>query len=70
MVDFTHSSTEQFTIKHREDRNSSRAGTWREKLIRGHGGMLLTGLLSMACSACFLIEPRTTISEMAPLTTG
>ena len=27
---------------------------------RGHGGMLLTGLLSMACSACFLIEFKTT----------
>ena len=26
----------------------------------GHGRMLLTGLLLMACSACFLIEPRNT----------
>ena len=25
---------------------------------KDHGGMLLTGLLSMACSVCFLIEPR------------
>jgi hypothetical protein len=25
---------------------------------RGHGGMLLTGLLPLACSACSLIEPR------------
>jgi hypothetical protein len=25
----------------------------------GHGGVLLTGLLLMACSACFLIELRT-----------
>ena len=27
---------------------------------RGHGGVLLIGLLIMACSACFLTEPRTT----------
>ena len=33
-----------------------------------HGRVLLSGLLSMACSACFPIEPRTTISEMAPFT--
>jgi hypothetical protein len=26
----------------------------------GHGGVLLTGLLLMTCSACFLIKPRTT----------
>jgi hypothetical protein len=25
---------------------------------RGHGGMLLTGLLPLACSACSIIEPR------------
>ena len=31
--------------------------------------MLLTGKL-MACSACFLIEPRTTSSKMAPPTVG
>jgi hypothetical protein len=29
---------------------------------RGHGVMLFTGLLSKACSACFLIEPRFTCS--------
>jgi hypothetical protein len=29
--------------------------------------LLLTGLLTMACSACFLIELRTT-NQMAPLT--
>jgi hypothetical protein len=37
---------------------------------RGHGGMLLTGLLPLACSACFLIEPRTTSPGMAPPTVG
>jgi hypothetical protein len=37
---------------------------------RGHGEMLLTGLLPLACSACFLIEPKTTSPEMIPLTKG
>ena len=32
---------------------------------RSHGGMLLTGLLPMACSACFLIEPRAISPGMA-----
>jgi hypothetical protein len=35
---------------------------------RGHRGMLLTGLLPLACWACFLIEPKTTSSGMAPPT--
>jgi hypothetical protein len=35
---------------------------------RGHRGVLLTGLLLVVCSACFLIEPRTTISEVSPPT--
>jgi hypothetical protein len=37
---------------------------------RGHGGVLLTGLLYMACSACFLIEPKTTSPVMTPPTMG
>ena len=36
----------------------------------GHGEELLTDLLPMACSACFLIEPRTTSPGMAPPTRG
>jgi hypothetical protein len=32
--------------------------------------VLLTGLLLIAGSACFLIEPRTTSSGMAPPTMG
>jgi hypothetical protein len=31
-----------------------RAGTKGKSRIRGHGGVLLTGLLLMACSACLL----------------
>jgi len=30
---------------------------------RGHGGILLTGLLLMACSACLLIHSKTTSPE-------
>jgi hypothetical protein len=37
---------------------------------RGQGEMLLIGLLLLACSACFLIEPRTTSPEMVPPTMG
>lgn len=38
---------------------------------RSHGGTLLTGLVSMACSACFPKEPRTTspgTTLLGPLT--
>ena len=35
---------------------------------RGCGGVVLTGLFFMACSACFLIEPRTTRPGVAPPT--
>ena len=39
-------------------------GGWNR--CRSHGRMLLTGLLLLACSACFLIESRTTTNpEMA-----
>ena len=31
-------------------------------------GVLLTGLFPIACSACFLKEPRTTSPEMTPPT--
>jgi hypothetical protein len=39
-----------------QDWNSSRSGS--RSWCRGHGGMLLTGLLPLSCPACFLIEPR------------
>jgi hypothetical protein len=52
-----------FITKGSQDWNSSRSGgrSW----CRGHGGM---GLLPLACSACFLIEPKTTSPEMVPPT--
>ena len=35
-------------------------------VYRSHGGMLLTGLLSLGLLTCFLIEPKTTSPGMAP----
>jgi hypothetical protein len=57
-----------FITKGSQDWNSSRAGS--RSWCRGHGGMLLSGLLPLACSACFLIEPRTTGPAMVPPTRG
>ena len=51
-----------------QDWNSSRSGS--RSWCRGHGGMFLTGLLPLACSACSLIEPKTTSPEMVPPTRG
>jgi hypothetical protein len=51
-----------FITKGSQDWNSSRS--WSRSRYRGHGGLLLTGLLPIACSACFLIEPKTTSPEM------
>jgi hypothetical protein len=45
-----------FITKGSQDWNSSRSGS--RNWCRGHGGMFLTGLLLLACSACSLIEPR------------
>ena len=49
-------STLLFITERSQDLNSSRSGS--RSWCRGHGGMLLTGLLPLACSAYFLIEPR------------
>ena len=40
-------------------------GPWGRRQCRGHGGVLLIGLLILACSGCFLIEFRTTTPRMA-----
>jgi hypothetical protein len=45
-----------FITKGSQDWNSSRSGS--RSWCRSHGGMFLTGLLPLACSACSLIEPR------------
>ena len=49
-----------------KERNSNKAGTWRQELIRRPWRVLPTGLLSLACSVCSLIEPR--CPGMAPPT--
>ena len=59
-------STLLLITKGSQDRNSSRSGyrSW----YRGRGGMFLTGLLPLACSACSLIEPKNTSPEVVPPT--
>jgi hypothetical protein len=73
-VYFTYSSTLQSIsgVGLGKSGQDPRGRSW----CRGHGRMLLTGLLIMACSACLLIEPRTTSpgdgtahSGLGPLTT-
>jgi hypothetical protein len=54
-----YTSTLLFITKGSQDRNSHRAGTWRQE-----------GRCLLACSACFLIEPGTNSPGMAPPTTG
>lgn len=51
-VYFIHSS-KTVIIKNSEGRNSSTTGSWGRS-CRGHEGVLHTGLLLVACSACFL----------------
>jgi hypothetical protein len=63
-----YTSTLLFITKGSQDWNSSRSGS--RSCCRGHGGVLLTGLLPLACSACFLIEPKITSPDMAPPTMG
>lgn len=48
----------------RKVRNSCQESRDRDWSI-SHEGMLLTSVLSMACSTCFLVQPRTNYSEAA-----
>ena len=61
-------STLLFITERSQDWNSSRSES--RSWCRGHGGMFFTGLLPLACSACSLIEPKTTSSGVAPPTRG
>ena len=48
-------------IEGSQDRNSSKAETWRqEPLLQSPWRGAAYGLFPLACSACLLIEPRTT----------
>jgi hypothetical protein len=61
----------QLTLPHHERKSGQelKQGKNLEKRgDRGHGQMLLIGLLLMACSACFLIKRRTTSPGIAPPT--
>ena len=51
-----------------QDRNLSRAGTWRQDLMQRPWRGLLPGLLIMICSVCSLTQPRTTSLGMQPHT--
>jgi hypothetical protein len=57
-----------FITKGNQDWNSSRSEN--RSWCRGLGGMLLTGLILLLCSAFFLIEPKTTSPGIAPPTMG
>jgi hypothetical protein len=57
-----------FITKGSQDWNSNRSGS--RSWYRGHGWMFFTGLPPLACSACYLIDPKTTRSEMVPPTRG
>ena len=65
-----YTSTWLFITKGSQDRNSNRAGTWRQELMQKPWRVLLTGLLPLPCSACFLIEPRPRSPGMEPPTMG
>jgi hypothetical protein len=56
-------STLLFIIKGNQDWNSS--GLGNRSWCRGHGEMVLIGLLLLPCSTWFLIEPKTTSPGMA-----
>ena len=56
-VCLTYTSISLFVAKG-QDRNSNRAGTWRQELMQRTWRVLLTGLLPLACSACFFVNPR------------
>lgn len=56
----------------KETRIRSQAGqeTGGRSVCRGHGGLLLTGLFLMACSACLLMETWTSSPGMVLPTVG
>jgi hypothetical protein len=59
-----------FIMEGSQDRKSKLAGIWKQKLMHRYRGGMLNGFLLMACSACFLLYPRTRSIGMEPLTVG
>ena len=52
---------------HSQDkRNSSRAGTWMLELMQRPWRDAAYWLVPLACSSCFLKEPRTSVSHLGP----
>ena len=62
-----YTSTLLFITKGSQDRNSHRARIWGQKLMERPWR---DAAYWFACSACFLIEPRTTSPGVAPPTMG
>jgi len=58
--------TAPFAIEGSQDRSSNRPGTWQKELMQRPWRADSYFMLPMACSACFLIDPRTTNPDMAP----
>ena len=59
MVYLAYTCTSLFIIRGSQDRNSNRAGTWRQELMQLiHDRVLVIGLCLMACSSYFVIEPK------------
>ena len=59
-----------FITKGSQDRSSHKAGTWRQELMQRPWRSAAYWLASPGCSACFLIEPRTTSPGRALPITG
>jgi hypothetical protein len=59
-------STALFIIKGSQGRNSNRAGTWSQEQKQ----RLWRGTAFKACSACFLIEPKTISPGVVSYTLG
>ena len=64
----SYTSTLLFITKQVRTATHTGQGMEGRSWYRGHGGMLLTRLLLLGCSVCFLIESRTTIPGMVPPT--
>ena len=69
-VYLAYASISVFIIKGSQDRKLKTGQEPGGRSNRDHEGVLLTGLLLLACSACFLIEARTTSPGEAPPTTA
>jgi hypothetical protein len=59
-----------FITETNQNRNSCRLELGSRSWCGSHGGVLPTSLLPLACSACLLIEPKTTSPRKAPPTIG